>query len=229
MTLMPIMKKKRRNRVKSNQIETIYLILKGGIVMNLKERIQAQKDKRAEKGSKPTGEQKQKPKIKKGKVMIPVYEGWSRFNPPQYPDLKGGFERFSHTFGRELSVLRELDFDGSKRSFEGTSAKLVETITNLFETGKIADIAKYPKSAKIPFLAWVILNDGDTTYSKKAEDEIMPDLVAMNVLFEKPEVKTREDPNLTGKTEGYKTSKGEPADEDEEEEDEEDEEEEEDK
>jgi len=170
--------------------------------MNLQERLAKQKAKRQKKGTAKKTGQKSKPRIKKGKVMTPTYEVWSRFTPEPYPELAGSYERFCHTFGPEMSVLKELDFDGHERCHEGVSSKIIDSITQLFESGRIADVATYPKDAPISFITNYLLT-GDTKYNKKKVEEILPDLEELGVNLQKPEIKPRDDPNLTGETEGY--------------------------
>jgi hypothetical protein len=154
----------------------------------------------------PAGKPKKKPTIKKGKKMCPFFEGWSRYVPTQFPELKGSYERFLTTHSVDISIMRELYFKGKKKSFEAISSKLVDAYTTLCEDGRIVDIAKYPKTAKIPFISWFILM-GNTTYNKKQEDEILPDLKTIGVNFDKQVVKARDDPNLNGGTLGYPDGK----------------------
>jgi len=164
----------------------------------------------------PSGERKL-PKKRKGKKLVPLFKEWSDYVPEEAKELSGSCEDFLHTFSPEMSLLQQMVFDGKAKHFEGSSGLILKKFTDLYESGEL--FPNWPKKAKIPPLAYHFLT-GTFKWDEKTEAEILPDLEALGVSFEKAPRTTTEKPPVASEVSESGTEEEDEGDGEEDEEDE---------
>ena len=158
--------------------------------MDMNDRINGILEEREKANIKPDGT-KREPKEKKLITWIPLYKEGCEHIPSGMDDVEESKERFLEAFKSSLSLLHQAIYEGKKKSFAGSAAKIVSVLIDAYQKGEM--FQEWPEEAVLDPITYYIL-EGSFDWTEENENKYLPQLQQLGVMgIEYPEFEEEEE------------------------------------